>query len=850
MADPARKQTPDIEPDIRPSLRSIRGGGESTPDRANLQALNKKEEAGSSLDNDKSVDDQERNPSNVTKGPWDNKTTESDKTNTKAGGKAKKTATGFIIAAVIGTGVGFSALSVPGLLIVQFKEVMLGKFNTQLASMDARTNKILRVKLDGATKGLCGSIVSVGCRYSTMTDAEVQSYKKLGGIEVQSDTPGAKRVKPTGLKMPDGKIIAAKDFVKTYNSDANFRNSLRNVYNPQYASLSDSKWATFARRVGLKKSANLTGNNDAERTKNLNKITKNGAPVDRAKSVTLDSEDPENKGKTYGDTEEGRARYNQIQQATDSLEKTAKSATKVGSVAAANVGEAVTEGVSKGIGSIGNFFKITGVVDTACQAYGAVQTLGYAAKTVRAVQLIRYAMVFLNTADMIKAGTAKPGDVAYLGTILTSLAYDAKAGIRRGSATSSAGYMFAAYGDVGKFRKSNYTSQFLAGGGLTGDLINVTSQINSFTGGKARTTCRTLANPWVQAGSIVAGIAIMFIPVAGQATIAVNDVLKGAAMITFTVAMAVLPEMLKDVVAGNVAQGLVGEDAGDAITSGASGLMGGVGNAGGNGAMTKDDAVAYNDLQKQTVAMYSKDSAASLSQFDPYNKDTFVGSVVYSILPYISSLYSPGSSISSLANIVSSSISNIIPKSNALSDQQYKESLDICQDYDYTYMKIATDPFCNVIYGIPPKYLDKDPVAVADGLAAKGLIDSTTGEPLGEYASFVSDCIGREKPLGSSGETLQDDDGSKCVVDDNNADYYLYYVDQRIETGMSGGDSVLNAAVEDGYPGLAFYNGSDNIADNVAVNSNSSSVKSSSKSWDISHNNIFSLSSLRLLGIN
>ncbi len=37
--EPNRKQTPDIEPDIRPNLRSIQGGGESTPERGSLRAV-------------------------------------------------------------------------------------------------------------------------------------------------------------------------------------------------------------------------------------------------------------------------------------------------------------------------------------------------------------------------------------------------------------------------------------------------------------------------------------------------------------------------------------------------------------------------------------------------------------------------------------------------------------------------------------------------------------------------------------------------------------------------------------------------------------------------------------------
>ncbi len=59
----------------------------------------------------------------------------------------KKGPLATIIALLFGGGIGFSALFSPGLLIVQMKEVMVDKFNTQLASMDVRTEKIITKKI-------------------------------------------------------------------------------------------------------------------------------------------------------------------------------------------------------------------------------------------------------------------------------------------------------------------------------------------------------------------------------------------------------------------------------------------------------------------------------------------------------------------------------------------------------------------------------------------------------------------------------------------------------------------------------------------------------------------------------
>ncbi len=101
---------------------------------------------------------------------------------------------------------------------------------------------------------------------------------------------------------------------------------------------------------------------------------------------------------------------------------------------------------------------------------------------------------------------------------------------------------------------------------------------------------------------------------------------------------------------------------------------------------------------------------------------------------------------------------------------------------------IATDPFCNVIYGIPTQYLNQDPTAVANDLASKGQIDAVTGAvmPGSAYETFINNCINRDRPLADPGQDSQGSTGEECIISDqnNNVEYYLYYVDQRVQTGM------------------------------------------------------------------
>jgi hypothetical protein len=153
---------------------------------------------------------------------------------------------------------------------------------------------------------------------------------------------------------------------------------------------------------------------------------------------------------------------------------------------------------------------------------------------------------------------------------------------------------------------------------------------------------------------------------------------------------------------------------------------------------------------------------------------------------------------SSIASITTGSFASLTaPTTNAASTDDYT----MCQDYDYKAMGIATDPYCNVTYGIPPDALNADPVTVAQDLISKGQIDDTTGDPIdgSNYAKFVDECINRDisKPLGKDGAG----DGKGCIFgnsypDDNgvpNNNYYIHFIDQRVQTGLDGEDVAQTA---------------------------------------------------------
>lgn len=728
----------------------------------------------------------------------------------KAKGWFKKAAPALGIGGMFGIG-GFIliALTSPSLLIVQMKEVMAGKFNTQLASLETRSNKLLVSKISGSTKGYCATKVTIGCKFTTMS--EKQKVKlAAAGIEVKGTETITGRTKPTSLVFK-GEEIAPKDFARRANTDVDFRLALKKAYNPKYAGFVGKAWANVSAKFKINKQApDLKANEDPdEARKKMNQIAKEGVE-DSGSRTRLAADDADCESNCISESDADEVNKN----ATE-LEEGSKSGS-----AAADVRSKLS-GIS--VGSATAAFKITGVIDTGCQVYGALSTLSYAAKAIRAAQLVRYAMIFFSVADAIKGGASPdPADVELLGTVATQTVSSATDSTKTavGSATDSYGYKYAAYGDVSTSENSmKIANRFMSGGGFVGELSAASALALSFIPGgrqNAKATCGTLANPLVQGASILLGVASLFIPGANVAKIAASA-LAGASV---AVVLAILPSMLADIVAGTVTEDIVGEESGNAITSGAGALMSdSLAAENGNGPMAKDDAVQYAMLQKETSDQYIADELRTTSPFDASNPNTFLGSIVNKLLP----LQSSSNPLTTVGSLLSNSVAGIIPSSSALTTEQYKASLEVCQDNDILDAGYAADPFCNVIRGIPTRYLDKDPLLVVDQLQASGEL-SDNGQPSGNYAEFIKKCISMSAPLGySSADTGYDAaEATSCIVNDSNANYYLNYVDRRVDLGLSdedvAGAEEAEADQNTGRPPEAVDrggNGGWTLADNV-----------------------------------
>jgi len=704
----------------------------------------------------------------------------------RLGGRVRKSSPVVaLVTLVFGAGLGFSAFFSPSLLLIHMKEIMVDKFNISVTSAEARTTRVINAQIDDTTTGFCGARITLRCKFSTMSKVQVDNFRNAG-IGVIPDTPngGFNRTKPTGYIFK-GQTVTPSQFATLSNSDPSFKSALRQAYNPKFAGFWGKAWNRTATLFGTGKAkVDLSGEDDAARAKKLQSFAK------------------------VGDAEAGRLRTaadfkNDTDCNASCAETKAADANKVinevgDDTKNGDPGRRLTSALSGGAGEgLANTVKATGVLDTYCGAYATIRAIGYAGKTIRAVQLARYAMAFYNVTDeLVATGNVEPETMAFMAGILTEVTYDVSTTTReilRGSATDSLGFKYAQFGDTtSSTRSMNIASRFIAGGGFAGDLIQLSNAISdNFPGGRAAAaeTCGFLANPFVQGGSVIAGLALLAVPGVNVAKV----VVQGAVGITASIGLAILPTLLADAVAGTITENIVGEEAGNAIASGSEAMMADrLSQFAGNPLVTKAEASVYLSEHEKTIAMYAEEDRRTKSPFDPTSRHTFVGSMVSNMLPAMSSANTPSGLMGSFGSILATSVNSLVPKTKAESRAQIEATLDACQDEESQSAGYATGLFCNPLRGMPLKYLDKSPITVVTELIRDGYLDAQTELPTQRYTDFVSECIETANPPGYSNdadaEWFSVDDARNCMVSDSNANIFLSYQDTLIADGLAGED--------------------------------------------------------------
>ena len=671
---------------------------------------------------------------------------------------------GLIGVIILSGGVGMFTLFSPVLLLVHIQQNLVDKFNTQNISATRRLDKIVVNKLTGTATSTTCSVTEIGCRFSRPSNSMLKQFEKNGivaldksGIPIEMNNDPFPNTRPdkfefttkNGVKLDP---IEAKDFGKIIASNPEFRGAYHRSISLTYRLLDDSVFNGVAKLFSFSKKNNLNDSkNPEDLTSRINENVKGDSAGTKAAAAGSDE--------IAGLLEK---------EAADSVKKLAKS------------------GKGNAIGLIAGGLCLASDIP------------GLIAKTARAYQMaqvIKYGMIFLTAASMLKSGDISPEQAALLGGLLTAT-------VAGKSAMDSYGMKYALYGDNSPGSDSSY-KKFAPGGGVISTLSSITQFTNS---APKDATCAVATNPATGTAIDVATSGTLVIP-------AIN--LAGGAILS-DITGKVLPKVIEFIMKepsvraniANIAKGLmgdltkdlVGKDVGNALVSGASNMFGQVASAGGNVPLSIVDAIAYNKVTDEVNLAYAQEDRATLSPLDPTNSNTVIGSFVNQFVPYFSNLTTGSGILSTFGTVTSKSLGSIFnTTAKAATVQDYSQCDDPSLNDLYNQSnKVAAGPFCNILYGIPPKYLDMDPQQIVDDLVQKGEVDKLTGEPkvdtsvAGDIAStFNSDSNSQGSlkdwmDLCGDGTTKQ---AVNCQIkDDRTAEYALYTIDRRLQRSIDNED--------------------------------------------------------------
>ena len=214
------------------------------------------------------------------------------------------------------------------------------------------------------------------------------------------------------------------------------------------------------------------------------------------------------------------------------------------------------------------------------------------------------------------------------------------------------------------------------------------SSLGTLTGNVNMTAQAFEACSYVKMGVAATNFAttvISFIPVLGQAAKAIHIVARLVSRIAIGVAISsitafIVPKILTQVfknVAKNVATEWSGEDYFNAMSSGASKYISGNFQTGGGSAASKASLAAYNRVKEAVLADEADIERRNRSPLDVTSRYTFLGSIVYSLIP-LATTSTVGGIVKSLGGIVQNSVSSILPTASAVAETNLATSLGSC----------------------------------------------------------------------------------------------------------------------------------------------------------------------------
>lgn len=696
----------------------------------------------------------------------------------KGGGRTKSPIIAIFLL-LFGGGGAMSAFFAPGIIMFHGNEVLVKDLNSELAAVTRTSDQLWKTKLGTVSGGLCRTIKV--CRgFQTVNIKQTERNFKRAKIDLEFDRSagwGAGRGKITKMSYTDqfGKKITITnptELKNAMNNSTDFRKAMFTAYNPKFAGLKDRPTISFLKKMKTSYSKKLTGNSEKELDKNVTDAVDGKTTIDFTRFRPEKDKDGNDTGR-YID-KDGKIYSAEEAKGLDVTEQRIKNAP---------TSRKLINGLAKGV-------LITSMIDSACTVYNVSRAVAVAAKTIRQRELIRYAMVFHNTTDAMRAGDATPEQVEYLGKKLTEpdmrqTIVDETKWTGSGTADNppiaanpdykksgldAEFYKMSAYQDTPHV--STREVQFMAGGGgLVGTLGTINTAVAKALGtdspSELHDRCKIVQNPVVRGGSLVIGI------IAGLGSFGWSTAFGITSSLAFAFALPYLTSMLADIVAGRVTgPDLQGVDMMNAVSVGTSSMLNGTAREHGLMPLSPDQMAEYQNTNRNVQVAYEQveKMEAKSTPFDVANQYSFVGALARTFAPITVNATTNGvAMLGSITSTLGVAVGSLNVTSSAMIKQKVTaDRYEMCPDQTYKEMGVATDPTCVLLFGLPKEAMDIDPIAVTEWMATHNEIDIDSEDGTAKdnkkdwnYKKYLENCV--EQQPGAHENTDEDDNnGTEC----------------------------------------------------------------------------------------
>lgn len=679
--------------------------------------------------------------------------------------QAKTAATLAIPTLMIGFLLIFGALIAglvmsPATLINHFAENLIDKFNYQEPSLDARSTAILETKLTPQST----SKYKLLNQYAETTPELVDKLEQQGFEVKINDKNQIEKLKFNNRE------ISSTNLSTELNQDIKLFDAKNLALASRMASFSDQVWKSNATVAQVHKRGFEFGESAsdlAEQELEFTDIKQNQLRFNLENSAApADDENNQNLPQLPEDLKANLAAANQ---SADKINEQKTTPDKV------------NYQTIKLLES--DFAKTNGI----CGVYQTNVYLKNYAKTKQQEQQVKLAMLFLTTADKIKAGAAEEQEITYFGERLTrsNSSVDASGQtILTKSGTDSYGYNLVAHDFVGA--PDLISQKYILGAPpAVAEILTQTEQFFQTVPGKAAASLCNIADQSPLAfanffNNIGNFISRMFMT--DDLIARIEQLFSGEQ--SFNLSNSLLASMT----GRKTAPDLLGEDFSNSIVGGASILFGRNAALGGNNILTKTETVAYLARQQQIVANRQQLERQTKSPFDASSSQTFVGKLNLS-LAGLSGKHN-FDWLTNFAKITNQSMAILSPAYQAKALANSVEQFNFCRDPDLQLAEdLAIDPFCGYAYGLPESVLNLKTKEVIDQLVAKNhlSVDEASCNQNGLNCDLVEgekmqnwrkNCLNRTVPLGLAIDDFSK--GEECVSNPDSNLFGVYEVDRRI----------------------------------------------------------------------